>query len=159
MAYRISAGKRARLRFGATLALIASMFVLSGCSAPDRISAKLDRGTVSFVSCEAFSANGILIETSDLARKVTDYKTVWTAAGSGKFGPDHPVKFGVAPAGFLTNLGPKSFKARHKLISFDIFRASRPGSLGTGRTAQFDGSKLVEGRWLRWDGSVADLPC
>ncbi len=102
MANRGSAARRARQLIGASLVLVSSLLLLAGCSAPDRISAKLDRGALSFVSCDAYTANRILLEAAVLKSKSFDYKTMWKASGSGKFGPNIPVELGVPPTGFHT---------------------------------------------------------
>jgi hypothetical protein len=158
MANRITVRRRGRLVIGASLVATGLLLVLAGCSAQDHISAKLDDGTLTFVSCYEYSANGITVAAASLNAKSRNYKDMWKAAGSGKFGPKTPVELGSPPAGFRTTLGPHAFNFRQVEIDFALNRDSRPGSLGTARYDQFDGSKLVDGRWLRWDGTVADSP-
>lgn len=159
MANRVRVGGRTRLVVGTSLALVGSLLVLTGCSSPDHVSAKLENGAVSFVSCEDFSANGITLEAAALKGKSFHYKTMWVAAGAGTFGPKTAVVLGVPPTGFHTTVGPHAFTFRKVEIQFWFNRDSRPGALGTTDGGIFDGSKLVDGRWLRWDGSVADAPC
>lgn len=155
-----SARKRlTRVLIGTSVALAGLSVVLTGCSSADRISAKLDHGQVMFVACDVTSANGIALNAAIQKSEFYNYKRIWVVAGSGKFGPDTPVTAGSAPSGFHSTLGPRPFDLRKVEIEFALNRYSRSGTLVAASVAHFDGSKLVSGRWLRWDGTVADSAC
>jgi len=145
-----------RSRFAMTSAVLLAGIMLSGCAAVRHVSAELRDGTVRFANCEDFAFDSV--DVSIMSKKSPyDTRTVWHSEGSSEVSGPFQVAYGVDPSGFSSSIGPKSFDVAASSIEV-LFQSSNPNS-GPGPSGTFDGAKLVEGRWLNWDGNIASTPC
>jgi hypothetical protein len=124
---------------------------LFGCQAVPRVSAELKNGDVRFVYCDAYAATEVQVWDWSKSR------VVWRASGTTPLRAGQVVTYGVAPKGFHTTKGPASLDLSHSL-EVDYIDPS-PSAKGPYMTGIFDGSKLVEGKWLNWNDRLVAKPC
>ena len=149
-------GWRRRSRFAMMGAVLLAGIMLSGCAAVRHVSAELRNGTVRFANCEDFAFDSV--DVSVMSKK-SPYgtQTVWHSVGASEISGPVQVGFGVDPSGFSSSIGPKSFDVGASSIEV-LFQSSNPNS-APGPSGTFDGAKLVEGRWLNWNGNIVSTPC
>lgn len=145
---------------GRRLALVGAMMIagiaLSGCSAVSHVSAELKNGTVQFFNCEAFTFDSVDVAVMS-KESPNKTRTMWHSDGPSAISGPVQVTYGVDPSGFSSSSGPRNFDPRTSRIGV-LFASSSPDP-GAGLTATFDGAKLVEGRWLNWNGNLVSAPC
>jgi len=111
-------------------------------------------GVTSFTYCEPYAADEIVVWAGPLTGSLADRKIVWKTSGAPPIVDGQSVTYGVPPIGFQ-NLEPPSsidLLESHYAIEF-------AGGDGSSRIWSFDGSNLVDGKSLRWDGTIASSPC
>jgi hypothetical protein len=130
---------------------------LCGCEGVSHVSAELEHGSVRFAYCAAYSPTEIEVwqsRTSDWSRA----KVVWRAEGTPPLRPGEAITYAVPPAGFATTEGPTKFAPARSQLEVDFIDPKKAKTLPYS-TGDFDGTKLVEGRWLNWNGQIVDKPC
>jgi hypothetical protein len=120
------------------------------------VSAELKNGSLHFADCEEFAFDSIDISVMS-TKSPYETQTVWHSTNPNGASRLLQVTYGIDPPGFSPSIGPDSFEIRKSRIEV-IFGNSSPDA-GPGPHATFDGARLVEGRWLNWDGNVVSTPC
>jgi hypothetical protein len=131
---------------------------LAGCTATSHVSATLHLGSVRFAYCEKLTPTKIEVAVAPSNGSKLTYKTVWLASGGPSVQRGAPVDYGVAPSGFVSSKGPLKFSpaSSHIDVLFEDIHGANPGS---SLQAVFDGSKLVDGKWMNWNGHLVSTPC
>lgn len=131
---------------------------ITGCTVPSKTAAKLIDGDLVFVSCETFTFHEVLVVASDLEDWDADSTRAWVATGTGVVGPGDTIVYGVPPAGFRTDLGPRALPFEHRQIEFYLYFTPSHGASDVIFGA-FDSRDLSSAYWLRHDGSHHDEAC
>jgi hypothetical protein len=134
------------------------MAALSGCTAVSHVSAELDHGSIAFAFCDTLTPTEVEVLAAPSGPGGLRYKVRWEAEGNPPIPKGDVVKFGVPPTGFVATQGPTEFPiaGSHIDVLFEDTHGSNPGSASQ---AVFDGGKLVNGKWLNWNGRVVSTPC
>ena len=132
-------------------------FGLGGCVAVSHVSAGLHHGDVRFVYCEAYSPTELEVWQA-AATEPSKSKIVWRANGNPALKPGSILSYGVLPFGFVAAKGPVSFDPSKSSLEVDFIDPKTEKTLPY-MTGDFDGRKLVEGKWLNWNGNIVDKPC
>ncbi len=146
-----------RQKLGAAgLALTMSMLVLTGCTAMSHVSARLHGTAVEFVDCDDSSFNTVLVLAGPHAQSISDAPIVWKVQSHRReLKARTAVTLGSVPVGFTTLVPFSEFDIRKSRIEVTFADSTH----GTGQTGQFQGSSLVEGKWVNWSGNTVDHPC
>jgi hypothetical protein len=139
------------------LTSVAICATLSGCTGVSRVAVFEDGNTIKFAYCEPYVANQLTVWAGPLTKPRSNIAVVWKVSGSGSFGPAKEVSYGVVPDGFYEVQAATPIVAKQSRLSFEFLntRESGQGSV----EGVFDGNNLVDGKWVRWDGSVSDSAC
>jgi hypothetical protein len=140
------------------VAIASSVLVLVGCTQKSHVSAGLRGGDLVFIDCGDYLANELSVYATPLDKRWADAPHVWEANSPQTIGPRLVITYGSPPSGFSNTIGPEPFDPRNS--KFEVaFKNSATDSTLPSEVAQFDGTKLVSGKWLDWDGNVVTKPC
>jgi hypothetical protein len=132
---------------------------LGGCTASDDISARLENGTVVFVTCQDQEFNSLRVLTAEKDVKPVKVVEQWVATGdidTAHSGSEFD--YGVTPAGTINKLEPESLQLKGQVVEFflEVIRNDRSE---TGAFAQFDGDLLESDKWLNSIRGLTDTAC
>jgi hypothetical protein len=131
---------------------------LTGCTAVSHVSLGLRSGKIQFAYCEKFSPHKIDIDISPASTSPIRYKNVWMVSGQTAIPRDHATVYGRPPASYKSEVPPAKFDPLTSIIAVTYEGVSGPDA-GSNLSGEFDGRRLVEGKWLNWNGHVVDKPC
>jgi hypothetical protein len=150
-----STRRRSRSWILTATAAAAVIVMLSGCSEPDPIFARIQGGQVVFKFCNPVEATAVLIEVAE--RGTVDYGTVWEISGERPAVDGDELVYGKLWPGWAQKLEPKSIDLDRAAIWVSIGRS--PILDGGGfMTATFGGWELSTSNWIDSNGDVAK-PC
>jgi hypothetical protein len=158
---RVARSKR-KLVAAAAFAVVA-LLALSGCSALSHVSAELKGGSVGFTYCDEKNTgvgtiNRIEVYADPISSGKSSDTPIWVSVGTSGVHARQVVTYGIAPPGFADVRGPTAFNPKRSKIEVAFVHAKGPEDIADQR-ADFDGSKLVEGKRLNWNGNIVDSPC
>ena len=140
-----------------TLCTTAVLIALSGCMSPaSKVEATLSDGAIVFLDCE--DALGIDTIRASVAPSTGGAgREVWLISGQGNFGPDTPITYGVTPAGFAVETGPKPIELDGTRVS--IVLSGFAGGVRYSDVLNVVGEDMHEGLWLDNLGNLNEEPC
>lgn len=152
---RVTIPKSGTSRIAVAIVIPLVAFILSGCTPVSHVSATLVGSTLTFANCENMRATRISVYAGAADQEWADAPMAWRAVGDTPIRPDEKVAFGHPPDGFANVLGPVSFEEKRSRFEVSFFyEPDRTSAIG-----DFEGRDLIEGKWLRWDGSISKTPC
>jgi hypothetical protein len=148
----------AAVAFGAS-----ALLALSGCSALSHVSAELKGGSVGFTYCDEKNTgvgtiNRIEVYAGPISSGRSSDTPTWVSVGASGVSARQVVTYGIVPSGFKNVIGPTGFDPKRSKIEVAFIHAKGSEDIADQR-ADFDGSKLVEGKWLDWNGNIVNSPC
>jgi hypothetical protein len=157
--------KLMRSRLGVAAAGCAlGVLCLFGCEAIDHVSARVDGRVVRFVDCQSSSTplkksiNRVEVYADPLTASTSFDGPKWIVASDQPLQTRAAITYGIPPAQFKTIQGPAKIDPQTSSLEADFIHVQGTRDL-SGETGDFDGSKLVQHKWLRWNGDVAATPC
>jgi hypothetical protein len=132
--------------------------LLCSCSTKSHVSAGLRNDVLVFVNCDDYQARNITVFATGAEQEWSSASETWSASGNDDLGSGVLVQYGVPPQGFTSSIGPQSFDPKSSQFSV-TFSNPDTASKFPSSTGDFDGRKLVRGKWLNWDGNIHDRPC
>jgi hypothetical protein len=131
---------------------------LTGCTAVSHVSVGLDGGKVRFAYCEKISPQKIVVDVAPASKSPLKYSRVWVVSGKAPIPRGQATIYGTPPSSYKTDVQAANFNPLTSKISVTFEVLSGPDA-GGGLSGVFDGRRLVEGKWLNWNGHVVDKPC
>ena len=139
------------------LATLGAIFAICGCTSVSRVSAELVRGQLRFAYCDEYSPTEIEVTAGNSAHWWKS-EVVWRDTGTTPLKPGEIVTYGVAPSSYSEKIPPSPFDPRTSMFEI-VFRDPKTINKMPGQSGVFDGRKLVNGKWLNWNGNLTSKPC
>ena len=102
--------------------------------------------------------NRIEVYAAPISSGATNDRPVWVTTGDAGVSAREVVTYSIPPDNFTNVSGPMFFEPKRSIVEI-AFEHAKGSKVTGGQQGTFDGSKLVDGKWLDWNGNIVNKPC